>query len=331
MMRPATLYLENRALRKNVIFDIKDANLGFTRNKYVALKDAFEIAGFDLSTQDINPLFTSDLHVYLDMPKVLPQKKDFEKSFLILMEPEVVRPENFNLSKHIHFKKIFTWRDDLVDNSTYFKISYSFKLSVASTQKKSVLTSMIAANKRSFSRLSLYRERVKILRWFESNDLSSFNLYGYGWRKCPIYISEKLFVINIISRLLKVPYFKLKSYRGSVDDKSQVLGSTSFVFCLENSSETGYVSEKIFDCFCAGSVPIYLGAPNIFEIVPKDTFILYEGIRSLPNLLKSLKNMSAKEYSQYLKNISVYLDKKAIKDFSPETFAKTVVSHIVKK
>ncbi|XP_064394525.1 uncharacterized protein LOC135341794 [Halichondria panicea] len=41
----------------------------------------------------------------------------------------------------------------------------------------------------------------------------------------------------------------------------------------ENSFEKDYVSEKVYDALIAGTVSIYLGAPNIDSFVPSDTII----------------------------------------------------------
>ena len=40
--------------------------------------------GYDLSTGDINPIASSDLLIYLDMPKIMPANEFVEKSFLLL-------------------------------------------------------------------------------------------------------------------------------------------------------------------------------------------------------------------------------------------------------
>ncbi len=36
-----------------------------------------------------------------------------------------------------------------------------------------------------------------------------------------------------------------------------------FNICIENASYPGYFSEKVLDCFCAGTIPIYYGDPEI--------------------------------------------------------------------
>jgi hypothetical protein len=49
-----------------------------------------------------------------------------------------------------------------------------------------------------------------------------------------------------------------------------------FVICFENSKTAGYVTEKIFNVFMAGSVPIYDGAPNIDHYVQPGAFLPFD-------------------------------------------------------
>ena len=56
-------------------------------------------------------------------------------------------------------------------------------------------------------------------------------------------------------------------------DKHAVIRLYKFAICFENMSYPGYITEKIIDCFKAGVIPIYLGAPDISDFVPKSAFI----------------------------------------------------------
>ncbi|WP_226896450.1 glycosyltransferase family 10 domain-containing protein [Poseidonibacter ostreae] len=58
----------------------------------------------------------------------------------------------------------------------------------------------------------------------------------------------------------------------------------------------GYITEKIFDSFFAGCVPVYLGADNITEHIPKECFIDKREFDTYEKLYKYLKNMSDEEY-----------------------------------
>ena len=46
-----------------------------------------------------------------------------------------------------------------------------------------------------------------------------------------------------------------------------------FCLCFENMRMDGYVTEKLFDCLYAGTIPLYLGAGDITSYVPAKAFI----------------------------------------------------------
>ncbi len=46
------------------------------------------------------------------------------------------------------------------------------------------------------------------------------------------------------------------------DNKLEYLNQFKFNICPENSNSPGYVTEKIFDAFASGSIPIYYGSDN---------------------------------------------------------------------
>lgn len=68
---------------------------------------------------------------------------------------------------------------------------------------------------------------------------------------------------NVISR---------KSCYNSVE-LLNVFNQYKFILCFENSYQNGYVTEKIFNCFFSGAIPIYKGAPNILDYFSESTFI----------------------------------------------------------
>ena len=54
-----------------------------------------------------------------------------------------------------------------------------------------------------------------------------------------------------------------------------------FTLAFENSIETDYVTEKFFDPLLVGSVPVYLGAPNISEYAPGEN--CYIDVKDFPD------------------------------------------------
>jgi hypothetical protein len=53
----------------------------------------------------------------------------------------------------------------------------------------------------------------------------------------------------------------------------EVFSQYKFILCVENSYHNGYITEKIFNCFLACSIPLYSGAPDIETFIDKDAFI----------------------------------------------------------
>lgn len=143
----------------------------------------------------------------------------------------------------------------------------------------------IWGNKRSHHPDELYTERINAIRYFEQHFPTGFDLYGVGWD-----VEE------------------YPSYRGMVDNKQETLCDYKFSLCYDNMKNVkGMVSEKIFDCFFAKCIPIYLGTDNIDEHVPQDCFIDRRMFASYDELSLYLQNMTEEEYDRCLSQIELYL------------------------
>lgn len=78
---------------------------------------------------------------------------------------------------------------------------------------------------------------------------------------------------------------------GGGASKQRAVGRYPFCLAFENSISPDYVTEKIFDALRAGSIPVYLGAPNVGEFVPPGSYIdaaAYPGARELGTHLRYL-------------------------------------------
>lgn len=320
---------------KNSLFDIenKDVNRDNNAYSYYLLKILFESKGFDLSTFDINTVEEAKVVIYFDMPKKIPEKINIHKSYLIILESKIIKPDNWDFEKHAYFNKIFTWDDTLVDNKKYFKINYSHlfphKINNDLLQKTKLCT-LIAGNKKVSHPLELYSERIIAIKWFEKFHLQDFDFYGVGWDNLVLknkylnFIFKKAKLSNLFT-----PHYS--SYGGKVESKRDILKNYKFSICYENARDIpGYITEKIFDSFFASCVPIYLGANNISDHIPEECFIDKRKFESYEDLYYFIKNMSDLEYKSYLINIELYLKSKKSKSFSANHFAETIVSNIVK-
>lgn len=327
-------------LQNNVIFDEQNyLNRDNIFNKYIELKKIFMKHGYSLTTNDINSIEQSEVILYFDMPKILPTKNKIKHSFLILMESELIKADNYHEKKHKYFNKIFTWHDDLIDNNKYFKINFSHKFPKSILKKikiKEKLCTLIAGNKGSNHSLELYSKRIEAIRWFEKNNPDDFDLYGQGWDK-PNFARNK--VLRALNRFpnftniyIKFKYKPYPSYKGMVENKKTVMEKYKFSICYENARDIpGYITEKIFDSFFAGCVPIYLGANNIGDYIPKNCFIDKREFETYSELYLFIKNMSDKDYTKYLINIKSYLNSEKSIEFRGESFANKIAQTIFQK
>ena len=123
---------------------------------------------------------------------------------------------------------------------------------------------------------------------------------------------------------------KFPSYQGKVASKKEVLEKYKFAICYENARDiSGYITEKIFDCFFAGCVPVYWGADNVSEHIPATCFIDKRNFKSYQDLYAFMSNMSDDDYLGYLQSIESYLNSEKIYPFSADYFARTIVGNLV--
>lgn len=124
--------------------------------------------------------------------------------------------------------------------------------------------------------------------------------------------SNKQLIINQLSQLGH-SFLKdktINSDRGKIDfldqyddvlkDKScynspeliQIYSQYKFIICFENSKTDGYITEKIFNVFLSGSIPIYDGAPNITDYIVPGSFIQYDdNIVKKVTMLANIKDL----------------------------------------
>jgi len=93
---------------------------------------------------------------------------------------------------------------------------------------------------------------------------------------------NKQLVLNELSQLGQIDF--LNMYDNVLKDKTcynspelvKIYSQYKFVICFENSKTDGYVTEKIFNVFLSGAIPIYDGAPNINDYIVSGSFIPYD-------------------------------------------------------
>ena len=289
---PGKVYLNNEMFNENNAILNRDNSC----DHYIKFKQLnYNINTIDLyDYREINLLIAYrvdfNLKYILDLIKVNPKVK----IIYIMSEPEIVCPmHQKEIIEKLPFDSVFTWNDKVIDGKKFKKLNYvNPKINIDEIpnipyEKKKFIT-LIAGNKTSPVKNELYSERIKAIKFF-ANTKEGIEFYGVGWD-------------NVKDEILK------KAYKGKVKTKKDVLRNYKFTICYENAKGLyGYITEKIFDCFAAGTVPIYWGAENITDYIPKKCFIDFRDFRSYDDLYQYLINMSEKEYNDYLDAVKDYI------------------------
>jgi hypothetical protein len=259
-----------------------------------------------------------------------------KKLYLFLFENPANRPDNYWRWNHRPFEKVFTWDPEWVDEKKYVKMWLPVRIPDSFTIDRAEKTKFcvtIVSQKYSGHRAELYSERVRAIRWFEREHPSEFDLFGLDWDR--LYFSGKISRLNLFLRRFysKFPSVahvrRFPSYRGPVNSKNGVMRGYKFAIAYENAAFPGYVTEKIFDAFFAGCVPIYAGAPDVTDYIPPETFIDKRNFPDYAGLYRFLAGMSDKEYNERLDAIETFVRGERIKLFGPENLTELILKHIV--
>jgi len=99
-----------------------------------------------------------------------------------------------------------------------------------------------------------------------------------------------------------------------------VFNQYKFIICYENSYKNGYITEKIFNCFFARTLPIYKGAPNVLDYFEAGSFL--DGRN--PNLLQQIQLLNNNEelYDRYIHA------EKVSKRYNNEQYNEHMVNYI---
>lgn len=300
-------------------FELFNSNRDLIHEPYVELRKYFYRNNSQFDIIDNLKVNNYDYFLFFKLEwrllfKLLLQKK-LDKTIYIQLEPPAVI--SYHESKKIKriskiFGKILTWNDEIVDKKKFFKFyipmpNNKYEVNVLFENKK--LLCNISGNKSSKNLNELYSKRIEAIKFFEKKCLKNFDLYGIGWGKK-----------------------EFPSYKGKINNKNEVLKNYKFSICYENQSHIkGYVTEKIFDCFYAKTIPIYWGADNIENYVPKDCYIDKREFKTYEELYEYINNMTEEEYNRKIKNIEKYLKSGSYSKFLGKEFSETVYDVIINK
>lgn len=285
----ASIYVDPpyKAYYQDRLFDSADPvlNRDDTLAPFIRLRAALERQGVSLHTADYLPQQmqeqVSDYYSLgvLDNYRELGTRNDVRLRAFAIFEPPVVAPHLYQALPELTaaFERVYIHNTEGdgyslkgVDQSKLRKLYWpqphkDVLVDFWSRKERLNRIVMINGNHKPVSRDSeLYSTRIEALAALAV--FGKVDLYGRGW--------ERWWSRNA----MWLPYWRhrkmlMSIYKGSCISKYEVLSQYTFALCFENMAMKGYITEKIFDCLYAGSIPLYLGAKDISDLIPEEVYI----------------------------------------------------------
>ena len=332
-MKPITLYIDptSHHFLDDRLFVLNDGRLNgdHMNAPYVHLRDYLAARNIAVHTADRLPPENerNGKNIYVSMGMFdnypsLAKRPDIIMSAFFAMECPIVEPSLYrelNRAQTI-FKRIFSWSDSASLEHFVggplrcrrFCWPQAFDDVHSEIWGRTGRKFLVMINSNKLPRLylqELYTERLRALEFFGRTD--EIDLYGNGWAEPSWQLGRTWvpYTFILFRRELLRQWQRLRPnrlleaarrvYRGHAASKSETLGQYTFALCFENMRLKGWITEKIFDCFFAGTVPIYWGAPDIEESIPPKCFIdmrRFSDYRELRDFLKSLSPENIRAY-----------------------------------
>jgi hypothetical protein len=316
----------------------------------VHLKRALAERGIVIATPDINPPDDCFLVFCWDNPHTLQaQKKEGQIWCLLINDPPMYYPESWQRPHHARFDFVFTYDETLVDNKKYFYypiavdtefFSVPAIVTEAEFKRRTLATFVGHAIHKYEDRAnpgSTIHRRYRTIAWYGKNHPEDFGFYGGTFLKRDYYFAFR--GVSILRKLLPKRLFHalarsaqrdlISVFRGELRplEKFDVIKRYNFYYCYENTvGINGYVSEKIFDCFYSGLVPIYWGAPNVEKLIPYGCYIDGEAFRDEEEAYTFIKDMPYAAYRDYLERARVFLQSKEMERFTVKNSIECVLA-----
>ena len=348
---PFTYHYENDRL-----FDIEGDRLGGDANlaPFVYLRDWFKGQGIRVHTADrfVRGEIAGGRNLFVsfgmrDRYRKLAKRSDIILSAFFAFEGPIVEPALYLGLADVqdHFKRVYTFTDaeSLAPflsrplRCERFTIPQSFESvheEIWRQQDRGFMVMINGNKKPPVQEGELYTERMRAVEHFGRT--GEIDLYGVGWDG-PAYVLGKPRwpgTLLKIERNLQKQWQRFRpdpllvaarrAYKGIAVSKSETLGMYNFSICFENQILNGWITEKIFNCFFAGTVPIYLGAPDIESYVPRECFVDMRQFGNYEELRRYLKSLSSSEIRQYKENSSDYLTSAQYRPFTKTAFTELV-------
>jgi hypothetical protein len=278
----------------------------------------------------------------------LGRRADVVMSAFFAMECPIVEPTMYQWLPALSaiFRRTYSWTDAdslrpftrrPVQNLHSFSWPQSFDAIHERLWSRRDRRFLVMMNANKLPRLyvdELYTARLRAVAYFEQ--FGEVDLYGSGWGDAPMRVGKTWTpfalrrlepkIWRLRQRLKPDPTYAAiaRAARGRAESKSETIAGYRFALCFENSVLKGWMTEKLFDCFFAGTVPIYWGAPDVLERVPAECFIDMRQFKDFADLRQFLRALAPAQEERYRTAARDYLTSEQFTPFRTRTFVETI-------
>ena len=323
------------------------------------LKATLEAQGFVVHTSDFLDELPADVHKLffaisgLGEYDALARRADVTMSGYMALECPVVEPKIYRRLPRVArtFKRVLNWSDTPsllrytrkpVEVERFLWPQSYDRVHPQWHQRDRGFLVMINSNKlpRLFNDSELYTARLRAVEYFDR--FGEVDLYGPNWGKRPNRVGKTWLPFTAV-RILRVLWnarqrvlpdrlhsAARRAHRGIAQSKADTLAKYDFALCFENQIMRGWMTEKMFDCFFAGTVPVYWGAPDVTDHVPAEAFVDMRRFRDFAELRAHLKAMPRAEIERHREAGRAFVESERFAPFRMETFSR-MFSQIVRE
>lgn len=176
------------------------------------------------------------------------------------------------------------------------------------------------------NKISLIPGELYSLRRQLAQQIPGVVLFGNGWgsglrsRLRPLLVAA---LMALVARKFRFSAFKhwfssYPNWRGSSEDKQLTLSQFRTALVIENSRE--FLSEKLFDAWNAGCIPVYVGLEDLKSLgLPRHLVI--EAEPNLPAVRRALERAASINRASYIAEVRLWLGSPACKEnWSTDSF-----------
>ena len=150
---------------------------------------------------------------------------------------------------------------------------------------------------------SVLNKSIHKKTWPKLGDPTLFKIYKKT-KDISCISSNKAFLPGHIKRLEFVHYIESMEPNinlfgigfNEIEGKIEGLKDYRYSIAIENDTTTNGITEKLFDCFLSGVIPIYYGASNLKEHFNMDSILTFNNLKELKDILLNLKGKKGIEF-----------------------------------